>query len=272
MRLYGKRDESTRVAREGDKSERKPYMRRRIRPDTYSREDLLECVRTRDFDLARSIYAKLKQDNVTSTEVMCALIGVCEKKEHLEVAFTFFNEIQSAGMNPTEQAYLALIRCYTDGGRTTEAISLIQSMLSLGIAVKHRIFQPILDRLVVDGDMDTILNLLSKMLSLGIYPRSEQIQVLLMCCLKVDMRKYADAVNALLLECSKDLIGLEYRAVLSIAAAFTHNDRVAVEDEGILVDSAESIPGRIVARTDSFAISQNVLITRIPLCVLTLIG
>lgn len=231
----------------------------RIGDSSVSKDDLIECVRTRDFDLARSIYVNLKKDNIISTNIMYSLLGVCEKKEHLEYAIIFFNEIHSAGTSPTEQAYLALIRCYTDGGRTTEAMSLIQSMLSLGITVKHRIFQPILDLLLTQGDMETILNILFKMLSIGIYPRSEQIQVLLMCCLKVDMRKYAEAVNALLLECSKDLIGFEYQSVQSLAAAFSGVGLAAVESEGILADCEESIPGRIVERTGSFIVAQNVL-------------
>jgi pentatricopeptide repeat protein len=231
--------------------------KRKFKFDIFPRADLIECVRTRDYDLALRIFAQVKEQNRLSATFLYSLLSVCYKAEHLESAQLFFNEILNQGQSPTEQAYLALIRCYSDANRFEESLSLVKSMQELNIEVRHRTFQPILDAFLRNNDLENILNIMFKMIFLGIHPRSEQVTALLKCCALVDASPFQDAVNAIMMESSKDLIGLDYQNILELKLAFEDISNQTLEVEGILVDSIESIPGSVLEKTESYVIAQN---------------
>ena len=230
----------------------------RLMIDTTLRDRLIECVRSRDYDHAMEIYYALRANGPVSVAILYSLLSTCYKAEHLNSATTFFKEIFKLSVSPSEQAYLALIRCYADANQFEHALSLIESMQDLNIEIRHRTFQPILDTYLRNRDLESILNILMKMLALGIHPRSEQISVLLKCCSLVDGTAYIEAIDALLLENSKDMVGLNYEAIKDIKAVYGNLSAEQVVDEGILVDSFDSVPGKVVEQTDSFVIAQNV--------------
>ena len=233
--------------------------RRRLKPvlDTALRDRLIECVRSRDYDNAMEIYFQLKANGTVTVVILYSLLSTCYKADHLNSATTFFKEIFNMGVSPSEQAYLALIRCYADANQFEHALSLIESMQDLNIEIRHRTFQPILDTYLRNRDLESILNILMKMLALGIHPRSEQISILLKCCSVVDTTAYREAIDALLIENSKDMVGLDYESIKEVMAVYEDISIEQVVEGGILVDSFESVPGKVIEQTDSFMIAQN---------------
>jgi pentatricopeptide repeat protein len=238
----------------GDKKTKKP---KKMKFDA-RRDDLIECVRSRDHSLALRIYAEATSTDSLTASTLYSLLSTCTKAEHLDSAVLFFNDLIKFGASPLEQAYLALIRCYTDANRFQEVVSIVKSMHELNIEVRHRTFQPILEAHLRNNDIESILTLLFKMISLGVHPRSEQIAVLLYCCSKTDATAYKSAIDAVILESSKDLIGLEFVAMKDLKRVSEGGLTIEqVEEQGILVDSFECVPGKVLEKTDSFVIAQN---------------
>ena len=225
--------------------------------DNSLRDALIECVRSKDYDQAMEIHRKLRANNTVTVSVLYSLLSTCYRADHLDSASSFFREILNQGVSPSEQAYLALIRCYADADQFDHALSLIESMQELNIEIRHRTFQPILDTYLRNRDLKSILNLLMKMLAMGIHPRSEQISILLKCCSLVDGTPFEEAIDALLFENSKDLVGLDYATIKDLKAVYENISPEQVVDEGILVNSLESLPGKVIEQNDSFVITQN---------------
>jgi pentatricopeptide repeat protein len=248
------------------KNKSKKFPPRSTLKSIVSRDEIIQCVRTRDFDLAVTIYQRLIDSNSTpNSAIMYSLIGVCEKKEHLSYALLFFNALHKSGASPSEPAYLSLIRCYLDSGLIQDALSLVDSMIELGIPLKHRIFQHIVDYYRSTNDLENMMNILLKMINMGIYPRSDQLVALLHCCgVAGDLSSYKEAVSAILRETSKELVGLEYESIVSLRALYDGTSSSGSSDgsedgvRSILVDSFDNIPGRIIERSGTSALSSNV--------------
>ena len=238
------------VHTDSDRKSKGKKAKKREASSAFPRSALVECVRTRDYSLAVEIYKTAKESNLLSGAILYSLLSVCYKKDHLDSAITFFREIISFGLSPSEQGYLALIRCYADAEMYEESVSLIKSMQELGIELRHRTFQPLLDAYLRANDVESMLNVLLKMMGLGVHPRSEQLTTLIKACVKLDMTPFTPAVNSIIQECSRDVIGLEYEHILDALRAYKaqRGEGDKEEEVAILVEAEESIPGKIIAQ------------------------
>lgn len=110
--------------------------------------ELLALVKSRNFDAAMAMYDQLdlKAIPIKQRRKMLFLsISACYKKDHLRKAKKIIDDMTDNDVVLTEQCYLSLIRCYSDGMMIDEAVATIKLMTRLEIEPKIRNLHPIIE-------------------------------------------------------------------------------------------------------------------------------
>jgi len=211
--------------------------------------DIVKHVKNKESDKALSAYKETKERGIVfKSNVYLAMLSVCQKAEHLTSALELFNDMISSGTPPSEQSYLALIRCHCDGGNIDDAMALVRQMIEIGIETKLRTYQPILELLCGKLQNPTqAIAVLRHMSTQNLYPRSEQLTLILETSGRnvssLRNLEYRASVDEVILNCSSEMLGITWEEAVRIAAALNVETEDSVIDNGILVESLETLTG-----------------------------
>ena len=210
-------------------------------------KELVGYVKNKDTDKALNLYANTKDLNLNfNNNVYVILLSVCQRADHLPHVIQLFNDMSLANIPPTEQSYLAMIRCYSDGGDVDKAIALVKHMISVGIEPKLRTYQPILECLCYkQKDPNSAIELIRHMYVHKIIPRSEQLTLLLETSGRnktyLNDKYFKSSIDELIYNCSVDIFGISLNESLRIISAINDNSKDQVVENGILIESVETI-------------------------------
>ena len=85
-------------------------------------EAYVRCTKTRQYESAIALYYDIKNKGFHPCDThLLGLLSICTNKEHLPGALLLFNDLLKSGNTLTETAYMALIRCYSDGEQIGES-------------------------------------------------------------------------------------------------------------------------------------------------------
>jgi pentatricopeptide repeat protein len=238
---------------------------------TYSQqyaEEFKSVMRSREFVPAMILYARMKEKKQLPREsVLTGLLAVCQKKTHLDGALEIFNDLFLNGGHPNESAYMSLIRCYCDNGQIDEAMSLIDQMKENNLELTLRSYHPVLEEVVRKKDFKTAITIIKEMRNCDLVPRSEQLTLLLEVAALSGALKDKHSrgeVELLLHQASVDLLGMERVLMRKIISAFCDMTMEKVSEEGILIESREDLPSRILDTKSSIITAMNSTFANVP--------
>eukprot|EP01041_Mallomonas_annulata_P002215 gene2215-4303_t len=230
---------------------------------------LMLKVRAKDFTESYELYNQIKQFPFQNEKrVNEAMLSVCFKKDHLEFAQEMFNGMVKRKVAPTESAYLALIRCYSDNFQIEEAFAIIKQMNIIGIEIKLRTYHPILEALCQSNRTFEALELLHHMKDISIYPRTEQIALILAAAKRsqsFENKEFVTRLNEILFACSTEVVGVSYMELLKLGQIMK-DDSNTTFDSTVLINTMQTITGTILSEetpTSSTSLPTNVKSRRI---------
>jgi pentatricopeptide repeat protein len=229
--------------------------------------ELIGCVKIKNFEKSLILYENMKNSGLSiKSGVFTTLLSICHQKNHLNHAIKLFNDMLTARHVPTEPAYLSLIRCFSSANKIEECLALIKHMRLLSIEPKLRTYHPILEAIALAEKNPTrVLKLLQHMTCNNVIPRSEQLLVLFRCGIENNSfadDKFCQDVDDIIKIMSTELLGLHSEDINKIVMLFNNLTVEQLKDQGILVESVNSIKGKlIVGDIDKdgslFAINEN---------------
>ena len=224
-------------------------------------KEFLECIKSREFEPAMSLYARMKQSGMVPKDgIINGLLSVCHKASHLDSALEIFDDLIAHSIPLNEPAYMVLIRCYSDGGQTTKALALMEQMKESMIEPKLRTYHPILEAECLKGDIDAALALVQRMTEDNIFIRSEQLTLILESAArshKLHDPVYKKRIHTLLNATAQDLLGMETGEMRRIVSALCGKDLEVAVSDGILIETREDLPGPIVSPLSSDIITNS---------------
>ena len=201
-------------------------------------EDYKRIMKSRDFEAAMQLYATMKNLNTTSrTDVLTGLLLVCTKKHHLSSALELFNELSELVNQPSETAYMSLIRCYSDNGQIDVALSLIGKMKRESVELKLRNYHPILEAAVILRDFDNSILTIKQMIAETLIPRSDHFILMLEAAATsgaFDRRGDVELIDNLLCDSLVDLSDMDHHGLMRILSAVENISMEDAEAEGQL--------------------------------------
>ena len=224
--------------------------------------ELLGYVKAKESQGALEIFKYLKNNgHKLKSNIHLSVLSVCYRQEHLQVAIDLFNEMIESGVPPTEQSYLALIRCQSDGGLVDEAIALVKHMISVGIEPKLRTYQPILESLCYKiHNPQKALEIIKHMYRQEINPRSEQLALLLETSGRnvsyLNDPWYKASLDEFIGNSSSDILGMTAKDIVRVVSSLNsfHNEEetinlyddetrknVSIPNPGTLLESIDTI-------------------------------
>jgi hypothetical protein len=227
------------------------------------------CIRAKDHDGAVQAFHEMAalQPAIQDHDYM-ALLGVCYKAEHLPLVLSTMEKLKGKPVKRVVSLYVALIRCSTDAGRLNEAVNIIQDLVSQKLELRPRVFQPLLDALSAKGDVARSFAVLKYMIALKVVVNEEQLVPLVSLLghpnvcnkLQTDL-VMSDTFHAIMREVSRELLGVYRSNAQQAAQGATGLTAKQVEDQGILVETAEDIKGDVLESTlaeDGRLIAHNI--------------
>jgi hypothetical protein len=213
---------------------------------------LYERIRYRDIDGAYEQYLSLQKHGEKHDgmfEFYDSFLSICTKGEHLSYVNKVFEDMHRDGAPITLVYYLCKIRCHADLGQLDEAYGGIDSCIEHGMDIKLRMYQPILDYAQKKSDLNVMLTAFEAILNRGLIPRSEQLAMLLRCAFQsgdLALPGHLEKVNDIMEVTRSTNFGIEGAEMPSIVRAATGKTLQEIYDEGILVESIELVPGKII--------------------------
>lgn len=225
-------------------------------------------MQTRQFVPAMVLYARMKEEkHIPRESVLIGLLGVCQEKDHLDLALEIFNDIIAIGSHPNISGYTALIRCYSHSGQIKEALLLIDRMKENNLELTIRSYHPVLEAVVRNKDFKSAITIIEEMQKFNVVPQSEQLTLLLEVAALSGALKDAssrDQVELKLHQTSIDILGMETNMMRKIVSAFCNMDIEKVLEEGILLESREDLPSTILDIKSSIITAMNSTYANVP--------
>lgn len=204
-------------------------------------EDYKKVMKSRDFEAAMKLYGTLKNLNTSSrTDVLTGLLLVCTKKHHLSSAVELFNELSKLVTQPSETAYMSLIRCYSDNGQIDVALSLIEKMKRESVELKLRNYHPILEAAVSLRDFDNSILTIKLMIAETLIPRSDHFILMLEAAAvsgAFERKGDVELIDNLLSDSLVDLSDMDHNGLIRILSAIENISIKEAEEEGTLQPS-----------------------------------
>lgn len=227
--------------------------------------EIVICVKNKDVDKALKLYEDSKVKGIVfKNNIYLAMLSLCQKSEHLSSATDIFNDMIASEQPPSEQSYLALIRCTCDAGKVDDAMTLVKQMIEIGIETKLRTYQPILE--VLCGQLQdpmTAIGVLRHMSSQNLIPRSEQLTLVLETSGRNSSNfrntDFKTAVDQLIANCSTEMLCLPWEDTVRITSAMNSVDTEVVTENGILIESLETLTGGNSTLIVDVDVQSNVL-------------
>jgi pentatricopeptide repeat protein len=169
--------------------------------------------------------------------VLTGLLLVCTKKHHLSSALELFNELSELVNQPSETAYMSLIRCYSDNGQIDVALSLIGKMKRESVELKLRNYHPILEAAVILRDFDNSILTIKQMIAETLIPRSDHFILMLEAAATsgaFDRRGDVELIDNLLCDSLVDLSDMDHHGLMRILSAVENISMEDAEAEGKL--------------------------------------
>jgi pentatricopeptide repeat protein len=204
-------------------------------------EDYKKIMKSRDFEAAMELYGTIKNLNTSSrTDVLTGLLLVCTKKHHLSSAVELFNELSKLVNQPSETAYMSLIRCYSDNGQIDVALSLIEEMKRESVELKLRNYHPILEAAVSLRDFDNSVLTIKQMIAETLIPRSDHFILMLEAAAMsgaFERKGDIEIIDKLLCDSLVDLSDMDHNGLIRILSAIEDISEEEAEEEGTLMPS-----------------------------------
>jgi pentatricopeptide repeat protein len=204
-------------------------------------EDYKRIMKSRDFEAAMKLYGTIKNLNTSSrTDVLTGLLLVCTKKQHLSSAVELFNELSKLVNQPSETAYMSLIRCYSDNGQIDVALSLIEKMKRESVELKLRNYHPILEAAVRLCDFDNSVLTIKQMIAETLIPRSDHFILMLEAAAMsgaFERKGDIEIIDNLLCDSLVDLSDMDRHGLIRILSAIEDISEEEAEEEGTLMPS-----------------------------------
>ena len=220
-------------------------------------QELLVHVKNKQSNQALRVYEQLKTaGHRLRSNIQLSVLSVCYKIEHLQVAIDMFNDMIESGVPPTEQSYLALIRCHSDGGNVDDAIAFVKHMITIGIEPKIRTYQPILESLCYKmHEPMKALEIIKHMYRQDVHPRSEQLALLLETSGRnvsyLSDPMYRASLNEFIGNSSSNVLGITAKDIATVVSSVSNvhgsnggRDEMKgkdAQDPGTLLESLETI-------------------------------
>lgn len=204
-------------------------------------EDYKKVMKSRDFEAAMKLYGTIKNLNTSSrTDVLTGLLLVCTKKHHLSSAVELFNELSKLVSQPSETAYMSLIRCYSDNGQIDVALSLIEKMKRESVELKLRNYHPILEAAVSLRDFDNSILTIKLMIAETLIPRSDHFILMLEAAAvsgAFERKGDVELIDNLLSDSLVDLSDMDHYGLIRILSAIENISMEEAEEEGTMKPS-----------------------------------
>lgn len=178
------------------------------------------------------------------------VLRFCNKKAHSDIAFEVYNDCVDSGLVPSESCFISLIRCVCDGDDVTAALALLKNASTLGVELKSRCYQPILDSLARTVDFERMVELIITMQNRGVGIKAEQLVSVMNTYTAVreqDLpfsisQRHVLRLNQLLLRCQKEFIGVSSADMASILSSYGNVMKMERLGTGVIggVDTADS--------------------------------
>jgi hypothetical protein len=191
------------------------------------------------------------------------LIGSCTSAADLPSAIRLFNEMSAWHMTPNEAAYVSLIRCFSDDGNDKAAVEVLGRMSMLGVEIKLRCCQPILECICRSGkvaDLRRAFEFVDYMTDINIRIQKEQIITLASSVFKAEGKRSADLtarLEGVLRGCSEYLFGLPRADLLQLACILRKVKGADIEAEGALTDPSYLIQPRAFNQFNQFFTAEE---------------
>jgi pentatricopeptide repeat protein len=214
------------------------------------KEFLVQCMKTNDYNSAMSLIdIFITNDDSVNIKAFHPLLCLCCKKEHIPRALNMLERLKKYKIYPSEQVFVALIRCYCDGGFVKDALHIIDVMLNASLVPKLRALHPILETVCVADDMPQVIFVMQFIQKLNIEFQPESLTLFLEAvgrnrlCLSVEQHQ---SVDALLQHVGDKLLGLSLRDMHRVAGSFEGLSALQVQQRGVLVETLDDVRGAIV--------------------------
>lgn len=214
-------------------------------------DDLIKHVHGKNFKAAMESYECLKVAGYpTKPNTFNSLLSVCCKAEHLPAALRLFDDMKGVNSGKrSEQAYLALIRCYSAAGEIDMALSLVAEMESLSLEPRLRTYHPIFEAICENGDVEHALELMKTICSENIIPKSEHLELLIGTAARSGQLKnpsVRESLDGIIFSLSSELLGMQIDEMQRLTAALATLTVDQVREQGVLVENIAAIQGEIV--------------------------
>jgi pentatricopeptide repeat protein len=214
------------------------------------KEFLVQCMKTNDYISAMNLIdICMATDDSINIKAFHPLLCLCCKKEHIPRALSVLERLKKLHISPSEQVFVALIRCYCDDGSAKDALKVVDMMLDASLLPKLRALFPILETVCGTNDIPLVIFVMQLIQQLNIEFQREPLTLFLETIGRNNLSLSAEQhrlVDVLLQHVGDKLLGLTLSDMQRVVSSFEGLSSEQVHRGGVLVETLDDIRGAIV--------------------------